>query len=300
MNGFLNLLKPPGMSSGAAVAVVKRLTGEKVGHAGTLDPEAAGVLPIMVGKAARLLNYFTDKSKTYVAQIAFAGETDTQDAQGVLIRAPVRVPDRAQIEGILPSFTGVILQRPPAYSAIKMDGRPLYALARQGHLVEAAARETEIRRITLGEKTGEDGYMMEVDCGSGTYIRTLCHDMGRALGAPAHMRFLLRTRSGAFSIEDAVTVEEAVAAASRGELEKLLLPMETPLEGMPRLDAGEAWKIPVLNGAKLPSGLMPGLAENGFCRVYYRGCLAGIAHKEGPALRFDMGLIGEAERRALL
>ena len=114
MNGFLNLLKPPGMSSGAAVAVVKRLTGEKVGHAGTLDPEAAGVLPIMVGKAARLLTYFTDKSKSYIAEIAFAGETDTQDAQGVVTRPAVRVPERDEIEAALRGFTGVILQCPPA------------------------------------------------------------------------------------------------------------------------------------------------------------------------------------------
>lgn len=300
MNGFLNLLKPPGMSSGAAVAVIKRLTGEKVGHAGTLDPEAAGVLPIMVGKAARLLNYFTDKSKTYVSEIAFAGATDTQDAQGVLTEPFTRVPDRDEIEEALKRFTGVILQRPPAYSAIKMDGRPLYALARQGQMVETEARETEIRHIELGEKTGPDGYMLYVDCGSGTYIRTLCHDIGLSLNAPAHMRFLLRTRAGAFSIENAVTLEEIREAAENGTLESLLLPLETPLTGMKRLDAGEDYKIPVLNGAKLPSYLCPELGENEYCRVYYRDRLTGIAHRTGAILRFDMGLIGEADRKEMM
>ena len=130
MNGFLNLLKPPGMSSGTAVAIVKRLTGERVGHAGTLDPEAAGVLPIMVGRATRLLDYFVDKSKSYVAEIAFSGATDTQDAQGVVLEKGTRVPGREEILSVLPAFTGTIMQRPPAYSAVKRGGVPLYALAR--------------------------------------------------------------------------------------------------------------------------------------------------------------------------
>ena len=299
MNGYLNLLKPPGMTSGACVNIIKRLTGEKVGHAGTLDPEAAGVLPIMVGRSARLLDYFTDKSKTYIAEIAFAGATDTQDAQGVLTEEPTRVPEREEILAVLPRFTGIILQRPPSYSAVKRDGRPLYALARQGEMVQAEARETEIRELELMECTG-DGYMLRVDCGSGTYIRTLCHDMGQALGAPAHMRFLLRTRHGCFALENTVTLEVARDAAENGTLAKLLLPPDTPLQGLPRLDTPEKYKIPVLNGAKLPIALMPGLKENESCRVYYRGTLTGVAHRAGTILRFDMGLMGEKEREELM
>lgn len=299
MNGYLNLLKPPGMSSGACVNIMKRLTGEKVGHAGTLDPEAAGVLPIMVGRSARLLEYFTDKSKTYIAEIAFAGATDTQDAQGVLTEEPTRIPGREEILAMLPRFMGTILQRPPAYSAIKRDGRPLYALARQGEMVEAEARETEIRELELMECTG-DGYMLFVDCGSGTYIRTLCHDIGQALGAPAHMRFLLRTRHGCFSLENAVTLEEAQDAAEKGTLESLLLPPDAPLEGLPRLDAPKRWMVPVLNGAKLPIALMPGLDEGQRCRVYYRNTLTGVAHRDGSILRFDTGLMGPEERKRLM
>ena len=292
MNGFINLLKPPGMSSGAAVAVVKRLTGEKVGHAGTLDPEAAGVLPIMVGRAARLLDYFADKSKSYVAEIAFAGATDTQDAQGVIIENPTRVPEREEILAVLPAFRGEILQRPPAYSALKRDGVPLYELARKGVTVETKARPTSIRSLELGEQTGPDGYMLSVDCGSGTYIRTLCHDIGQALDAPAHMRFLLRTRHGAFSIENAVTVEEVMTAGEKHEIENMLLPMDFPLQPLPRLNLPERfWKLGK-NGGKLPIGIMPEIQENQPIRVYADNVLLGVAHKADGIIRFDVGLTG--------
>ncbi len=293
MNGYINLLKPPGMSSGAAVAVVKRLTGERVGHAGTLDPEAAGVLPIMIGRATRVLDYFTDKSKSYAAQIAFAGATDTQDAQGVLVTPCEKVPCREEIENMLPSFTGIIMQRPPAYSAIKIGGKPLYALARKGEMVEAKKRETEIRSLTLGQQVAEDAYMLYVDCGSGTYIRTLCHDIGMALDAPAHMRFLLRTRHGSFSIEQCVTVEEVMQAAQEGEMDKLLLPMDYPLQEMKRLDVDEKYAVPVKNGAKLPLQLMPDVAENEIFRVYLNGVLCGLYRKDEEVLHCCIGLYHE-------
>ncbi|MBQ7654877.1 MAG: tRNA pseudouridine(55) synthase TruB [Clostridia bacterium] len=292
MNGFINLLKPPGMSSGAAVAVVKRLTGEKVGHAGTLDPEAAGVLPIMVGRAARLLDYFADKSKSYIAEIAFAGATDTQDAQGVIIQSPTRVPGREEILAVLPAFRGDILQRPPAYSALKRDGVPLYELARKGVEVETKARPTVIHALELGEQTGPDGYMLSVDCGSGTYIRTLCHDIGQALDAPAHMRFLLRTRHGAFAIGNAVTIEEVIAAGEKKEIESLLLPMDFPLRPLLRLDVPEnLWKL-ARNGGKLPAEILPEAKENAPLRVYADGALLGVAHRAGSVIRFDVGLTG--------
>ena len=292
MNGFIDLLKPPGMSSGAAVAVAKRLTGERTGHAGTLDPEAAGVLPIMVGRATRLLDCFSDHSKSYVAEIAFAGATDTQDAQGLVIQSGVRVPDREEILAVLPRFRGVIMQRPPAYSALKQNGVPLYALARQGKAVETPARETVIRSLELGEKTGKDGYMLSIDCGSGTYIRTLCHDIGQALNAPAHMRFLLRSRHGCFSIGNAVTMEELQAAKEAGKQEKCLLPLDAPLmEWKPLLLPERYWKLG-RNGGKLPACLLPELTENERCRVYAAEELLGVARREGDTLRFQVGLTG--------
>lgn len=292
MNGFLNVLKPPGMSSGAVVAVIKRLTGERTGHAGTLDPEAAGVLPVMVGRATRLLDCFPDKSKSYAAEISFGGATDTQDAQGVIVEEGKRVPEREEILSALDSFRGVIRQRPPAYSALKRNGVPLYALARKGENVETQERETEIRSLELGEKTGEDGYMLYVDCQSGTYIRTLCHDIGQRLGAPAHMRFLLRTRAGAFSIENAVTMEEIKDAAERGEMESLLLPLDMPLLPLMECRLPEAyWKIGK-NGGKLPAGLAPFLGDGQRCRVYAAETLLGVGRRDGNIIRFDVGLTG--------
>ncbi len=295
MNGFINLLKPPGMSSGTAVAIIKRLTGERVGHAGTLDPEAAGVLPIMVGRATRLLDYFTDKGKSYVAEIAFSGATDTQDAQGVLTEKSTRVPAREEILAALPAFTGEIMQRPPAYSAVKRGGVPLYALARKGEMVVTEARRTDIYSLELGEKTGADGYMLHIDCGGGTYIRTLCHDLGQALGAPAHMRFLLRTRAGAFRIENAVTIEEIQQAAEEGRLEHMLLPLETPLEALPVLKVPEKLEKLARNGGKLPCGLLPGLEEAGRCRIYAGDALLGIGCRAGDEIRFEVGLTGGSQ-----
>ena len=292
MNGFINLLKSPGMSSGAAVAVVKRLTGERVGHAGTLDPEAAGVLPIMLGRATRLLDYLPDKSKSYVAEIAFTGATDTQDAQGTVIEAGRGVPGREAILAALPAFRGDILQQPPAYSALKRDGVPLYALARKGQLVETEARKTRIFSLELGEATERQGYMLYIDCGSGTYIRTLCHDIGQALNAPAHMRFLLRTRHGGFSIENAVTIEEVQAASEAGSLETLLLPLDAPLGSLPRLELPEQlWKLG-RNGGKLPLSLAPEMGAGERARVYAGQNLLGVARRAEDALRFDVGLTG--------
>ena len=292
MNGFLNLLKPPGMSSGAAVAVVKRLTGDRTGHAGTLDPEAAGVLPVMVGRATRLLDYFPDKSKSYVAEIAFSGATDTQDAQGVIVEKKARVPEREEIQAVLPRFLGTILQCPPAYSALKMGGVPLYQLARQGKMVETKARETVIRSLELGEKTGQDGYMLSIDCGSGTYIRTLCHDLGQALHAPAHMRFLLRTRHGCFDIAQAVTVEEVISAGEKGTLEPLLLPMDRPFLSLPALQLPPSYEKLGRNGGKLPRALMPDAMDGELFRVYAGQDFLGIAHAAQDAIRFDVGLSG--------
>lgn len=292
MNGYLNLLKPPGMSSGAAVAIVKRLTGEKVGHAGTLDPEASGVLPIMVGRATRLLDYFTDKSKSYVAEIAFAGATDTQDAQGMVIEKCDRTPEREEIEEVLDRFRGEILQCPPAYSALKRDGVPLYALARKGQLVETEGRPTLIRQLELGEKTGKDGFMLFVDCGSGTYIRTLCHDIGQALSCPAHMRFLLRTRHGAFALDNAYTVEEIRQAAEEKRLDEMLLPLDYPLQEMKKIDVPARYAKMARNGSKLPGFPSADIPEEERFRVYLEEKIIGIAHRNGNEIRFDMGLVG--------
>ena len=250
MNGFLNLLKPPGMSSAAAVGFVRRLTGEKTGHAGTLDPEACGVLPVMIGRATRVLPYFEDKSKEYFAEICFSCATDTQDAQGTMTEPGRGMPEREKLLSAFQAFTGTILQRPPAYSAVKRNGRPLYALARQGELVETEPRETEIGSIALIDIRPPDAALLRVRCGSGTYIRTLCHDIGMAIGHPAHMRLLIRSRSGCFSLSDSRTPEEVQAAAQKGELSSLLCPMDAPVQGLRKVEVSGALLRQVLNGVR--------------------------------------------------
>ena len=286
MNGYLNVLKPPGMSSAAVVGRVKRLTGEKrVGHAGTLDPEAAGVLPVMVGRATRLFDYLVDKQKIYVAEVAFGQATDTQDATGTVTSAGEAWPDRAAVEAAAERLTGDILQRPSAYSAIKRDGEPLYRRARRGEEVEVPERLVHVERILVGRETPRHGFMLRVECGKGTYIRSICQDLGELVGCPAHMRFLLRCRSGAFGLDTAVTLEEAETLAQAGGLADRLLPPDWPLGHLPRYDVPAGLTKQAANGVALP---LTADLPAGPVRVYAQGRFCGIAAREGTCLAWHM------------
>lgn len=287
MNGFIDLIKPPGMSSGGAVAFVKWLTGEKVGHAGTLDPEASGVLPIMVGRATRLLNFFSEKEKTYIAEIAFTGATDTQDAQGQITEEGRGKPDRESFLRVIEEMVGEIDQCPPAYSALKRGGTPLYKLARQGIEVKTEARKTMIHAIDLLDEK-EEGYLIRVQCGGGTYIRTLCHDIGQKLSMPAHMKFLLRTQVGMFMIEQAVTMEELEEARRNGTLESKLLPMDAPLGHIPRIDADTKYEKQLRNGVALPAARLGAEGIDGPVRIYLAGDLLGIARNVDGYMKFHV------------
>lgn len=288
MNGFLNILKPPGMTSAAVVAVVRRLTGEKrVGHAGTLDPEAAGVLPVMIGKAARLFDYLVDKEKEYVAEAAFGTATDTQDATGRITACGENYPDWAQIEAAAASQIGDIWQRPSMFSAIKQDGMTMYERARRGETVEVPLRQVHVESIDLHGETPNHGVLMTVRCGRGTYIRSICNDMGEFVGCPAHMRFLLRSQSGAFRLDTAMTLEEAAAFRQEGRLAENLLPPDMPLQHLPRVDARASARKLVVNGAKLPLSRVDGwesLSEGQPARVYLDGEFWGMAERAGDML----------------
>ncbi len=291
MNGFLNLLKPPGMTSSDAVVRVRRtLTGEKVGHAGTLDPEAAGVLPIMIGKASRLFDVLVEKQKTYVAEIAFGAATDTQDAQGVAIARSDALPERAAIEAVLLQFTGDILQMPPMYSALKVGGKPAYALARQGKEAALSARPAHIDAIELLEMTGSDGAMLRVRCGKGVYIRTLCHDIGQVLGCPAHMRFLLRTQTGFFTIENSITLEEWQDTVDRASL---LVPLDAPLTHLPLARIAPVYETNCRNGnaQRVFMELDDAARAGGPVRLYCGESFAGLARWMGEELRITAMLL---------
>ncbi len=287
MNGFFNIHKPTGMSSAAVVAVMRRLTGEKrIGHAGTLDPEAAGVLPVMAGKATRLFDYLADKEKEYVAVVAFGQSTDTQDATGTVIETGDRFPDREQVALAAEKLTGEIVQVPSVYSAIKLRGEPLYARARRGEQVRAPERRVLIRRIVLLREMPDHGLEIRVSCGRGTYIRTLCADLGQLCGCPAHMRSLVRTQSGPFRLETALTLEEARMLADRGELAARMLPPDYPLAHLQRVDLPRSFRKKVVNGAKLPltGWNAPSVGEDQTVRIYLTEAFWGLASRQGDQL----------------
>ena len=281
MDGFINLLKPPGMSSNDAVGFVRRLLprGTRVGHGGTLDPDAAGVLPVCVGRAARLFDYIIDKKKTYIAELRLGIETDTQDATGsVVARRDASAVTAEDIRNVLPRFTGGIDQIPPAYSAIKRDGRRMYDLARRGESVELAARRVTVYGIDYLEKTGEDRHMLRVGCGKGVYIRTLCHDIGRALGVGGHMAFLLRSEAGCFTVENSATLEAVKRASEAGDIAGLLQPMDAPLAAYPAVRLEARYERQVMNGQPIPAAWHGGnLEPGGIARVYVGNTFAGMA-----------------------
>lgn len=247
--GFLNLLKPPGMTSARAVGFVKSfLHGEKIGHAGTLDPEASGVLPLMIGKATRLFDLLQDKQKEYVAEIAFGCATDTQDAQGKVIAVGRSDISEAELLAVLPRFTGEIQQTPPMYSAISQNGARLYELARKGKTVEVPSRPVTVHHLELLRMMRRDGALLRLRCSKGFYVRTLCTDIGTALGTQSHMRFLLRTASGPFRVEDAVTLEEVREAALAGRLQSLLMTPQQVLPSLALVEVPPKLKKAVWNG----------------------------------------------------
>lgn len=209
INGFINVLKPPGMSSHDVVSFIRRTYKlKKVGHAGTLDPAAAGVLPIAVGKATRLIEYMTDADKAYRAELTLGYSTDSGDTTGNIVKKSNFItPESNVITNVLDSFMGEIQQIPPMHSAIKINGTKLYDLARKGISIERPPRTITIKKISLIKKSF-DHFLFDVECSKGTYIRTLCLDIGVKLNIPSVMSFLIRTRVGGFKLDQASTLEE--------------------------------------------------------------------------------------------
>ena len=292
MDGVLNILKPPGMTSSNVVSDLRRLCGEKrVGHTGTLDPGAAGVLPVCLGRATRLFDYLLEKDKSYRAEITFGTATDTLDAYGkVLFREPSQV-NKADFLRVLPRFVGELEQVPPLYSALKQNGKKLYELARAGQEDEDARlkkrRTVRIYSIDYVAQTGEQSFLFDVTCSRGTYIRTLCEQIASSLGCCAYLSFLLRTRSGGFAIEHALTIAEAAAAAEQGILERCLVPMDAAVGFLPRagVDAG-ALRL-VQNGNPIPLGALVErpAGTDCPCRVYCGEVFAGIGTLDEEFLR---------------
>ena len=271
-NGVLVIDKPQGWTSHDVVARVRRLLHERrTGHGGTLDPMATGVLPVFVGRATRAVSYVMDGEKEYLAGLQLGVITDTQDTTGqVLERRAVEI-SREDVEQARAPFRGAIMQLPPMYSALKRDGKKLYELAREGVEVERQPRPVTIHALELlevapqeaGFVPGPDIGFLRVRCSKGTYVRTLCHDIGQALGCGGAMCALRRTWAGGFSLQSAVSLEALAQAAEEGGADQLLRPVDACFSAYPALNVDAKAQARIYNGTDFPWDATPGL-----CRVY--------------------------------
>jgi tRNA pseudouridine55 synthase len=251
VHGWLVLDKPAGMTSTQAVGAVRRLfDARKAGHAGTLDPLATGVLPIALGEATKTVPYAVDGTKHYRFAVQWGATTDTDDAEGRITASSELRPSRAAVEALLPRFTGEILQTPPAFSAIKVDGNRAYDLARAGEVVELEARLVQIESLALLDMPDGDTAVFEARCGKGTYVRALARDMGRKLGCLGHLIALRRTRVAPFDEAQAVKLADLETAAEEGEdaVHRLLLPIEAALHDLAAISVGQNDAARLLRG----------------------------------------------------
>lgn len=256
LHGWIILDKPPGLSSAQGVAAIKRILREaglprpKIGHGGTLDPLATGVLPIALGEATKLAGRMLDASKAYDFTIAWGQATSTEDAEGEVIAASDHRPSQTQIEAILPRFTGPIAQVPPAYSALKIDGQRAYALARAGETVTLASRNVTIHSLTLTEAT-PDSASFSVSVSKGTYIRSLARDMALALGTVGHVSRLRRTKAGPFTLTQALSLDNLALLVQEPRLEQIILPIMAGLDDIPALAIDPDQAAALRQGRKL-------------------------------------------------
>ncbi len=271
MDGILNIDKPPGKTSFGIVAMIKRLSGEKhVGHAGTLDPDATGVLPVCLGKGTRIVEFLVDTTKVYRAEIELGAVTDTYDASGKVIRrGDASKIDRSTVESALESFLGSIQQTPPMYSAVKHKGKPLYSLARAGIEVTRKSRTVKVHRLELLE-WNHPVFSIEVECGKGTYIRSLANDLGQALGCGAYLKSLVRTRCGIFDIKDAVGMSKLEEAFRHGYWEQFMYPVDIVLQDFKAVVLDEDTEASVRNGSPvvLENTAGEGGTKQRYCRAY--------------------------------
>ncbi|WP_226034903.1 tRNA pseudouridine(55) synthase TruB [Aquibacillus saliphilus] len=260
MDGILPLWKPKGLTSHDCVVKIRKLfKTKKVGHTGTLDPEVEGVLPICIGQATKIVPYLTDTRKTYIAEVTLGIATETEDSHGKVIeRKDVQeVLNIDKVLSVLNQFVGEIKQVPPMYSAVKVNGKKLYEYAREGKIIERPDRLITIHDIELlteVKKTDEkmQQFSFRVECSKGTYIRTLCVDIGHALGYPAHMSELIRTKTGSFSTENSYSFEQIEQAISNGKGIELLSPIQQGVKHLDTYYVTSDFVTKIRNGQKLP------------------------------------------------
>jgi tRNA pseudouridine55 synthase len=308
VHGWVVLDKPVSMTSTHAVSMVKRLfSAKRCGHAGTLDPLASGALPIALGEATKTVPFVMDGRKLYRFTIRWGEERDTDDAEGRVVSTSKERPSPEAVHALLPSYTGLIQQIPPRYSAIKIEGERAYDLARDGEQVELAARPVEIGRLELVNVPDRDHAVLEAECGKGTYVRSLARDLGRALGCFGHVSALRRAAVGPFTQETMISLEQLEAlchraASGEGSLADALMPVETALDDIPALAVSRA------DAARLQRGqavLLRGRDAPNFRGTVYvtvSGQLLALAELDRgeivPKRVFNLaGLMGRAVRK---
>ena len=267
MDGVLNIRKEKGFTSFDVVAKLRGILHmKKIGHTGTLDPEAEGVLPVVLGKATKLVDLLTDKQKTYEALLHLGLETDTQDMTGtVLCEKPVEV-SKEEVQAAIRGFVGEYQQIPPMYSALKVDGKKLYELAREGKTVERKARKVHFYEIDIKE-INLPYVRFSVTCSKGTYIRTLCHDIGQKLGCGGCMEELIRTRSGNFTWEDSMTLAEVEEAVKDGTIEDRVIRIGQVLKDYPEIFCTREGDRLLENGNALTEYFVKGSHKEGWVRM---------------------------------
>ncbi len=263
--GILNIDKPLGLTSHDIVYRVRKTTGQKkVGHAGTLDPLATGVLLVCLGQATRVSEYLMEGEKVYRARVRLGVTTSTYDAEGeVTSQSEVQV-SQAEVQAVLAEFTGTLQQVPPMYSAVKMDGRPLYQAARRGRQVDAPPRSVEVFSIDWVEWAPPE-IEIDIRCGKGTYIRSLAHDLGQRLGCGAYLAGLVRRSSGPFHLDHALQLRDLQPIVRSGRLEQVLHPLDTALTSFPAVAVDALTATRILSGGTVE---LPTTLHSEMCRAY--------------------------------
>ncbi|HSW58888.1 MAG TPA: tRNA pseudouridine(55) synthase TruB [Dehalococcoidales bacterium] len=272
MDGIFNIHKSSGMTSFAVVAKTRRITGEKhIGHAGTLDPLASGVLPVCLGQATRITEYLFNETKTYRAELKLGVTTDTFDCEGkILTECDASHITRQKVEMVLADFRGAISQVPPMFSALKHQGRPLYQFARAGLEIERTARPAQIYRLEIFQWENPV-FSLDIECSKGTYIRSLAQDIGRSLGCGAIMQNLVRLRVGNFTLEQSLTLEQLEKYFAEGQGEKHLHPVDTALSSFPAVIVNHEQQCSLCHGQPLPAQTTSWPDPGGVVRAYNQG-----------------------------
>ncbi len=294
MNGIVNLLKPPGMSSNGAVGFFKKtLNFKKIGHAGTLDPGASGVLVVLVGKATKLSDRLMNGDKAYIGEITFGVKTDTQDSYGEVLETDDKIVSYEQINSVLGEFVGEIEQTPSRYSAIKINGQKAYKMARKGQDFTIKSRKITIHSLKLLHQSDENRFLLEVQCSKGTYIRALFEDIGKRLETLAYMSFLERTRSGSYSVNKAFTCDEIQKLVAENRMDEFLIDCDDALSDLPCVIVEDYDYKKISNGLQATIKSIDSENPSEEYRVYCKGDFFGIGNIIDRKVKLDTHLLGD-------